>query len=83
MSPHPGEFLRAELGERGMTQSELARRMGVSIQVVNYICRGRRKLSAKHAVALEAVLGSDARTWLTLQMLFDLDLARAKRKATP
>ena len=76
---HPGVLLREELAARSMSQAELARRLGYTNVYVNHVCNGRRPLSAEMAVALEAVLGTSARSWLSLQMDCDLHRARVKR----
>ena len=38
---HPGEFLKEELEERELSQSELAHHIGVEPGVINVICKGR------------------------------------------
>ena len=45
----PGETLAEELEARGLSQSELARRMGRPVQTVNEIVRGRKTITAAEA----------------------------------
>ncbi len=44
---HPGEVLRDELEEIGLTQTALAKHIGVLPKTVNEICRGKRGISAR------------------------------------
>ena len=39
---HPGEYLAEMLDETGMSQSELARRIGVSRMCISHIVNGKR-----------------------------------------
>ena len=76
---HPGEYIQEEIEERGMSQRELARRMGRPYQSVNEIVNGRKAITAETALDLERVLGGNAETWLNLQMIYDLTTARQRR----
>lgn len=82
-SVHPGEILLDELEERGMSQSELATRLGVSAKHVNRIIKGRAGFSASFAVKLETVLGISAKFWLNVQANHDLRLARDRVPVDP
>jgi HTH-type transcriptional regulator/antitoxin HigA len=78
----PGETLRDEIDERGISQRELARLTGRSPRTINAILAGRQSITPDMALALEAALGGpSARFWLNLQTDFDLTLARARRSA--
>ncbi len=55
---HPGEFLREEHVERGITQTQLAAHIGISPGLVNLICNGRRSISPGMAKKLAAALGT-------------------------
>jgi antitoxin HigA-1 len=70
---HPGELLRYEFLEPlGMTQKELAGRIGVSYPRVNEIINGKRGITADSALRLSQLFGTTAEFWLTGQMLWDL-----------
>jgi addiction module HigA family antidote len=56
----------------GMTQLELARRMGVPIQRVNTIVNGKRDMSPETAILLAKVLKTTSQYWMNLQMNCDL-----------
>ena len=53
---HPGEVLRDELDEVGLTQSSLAKHIGVLPKTINEICRGKRGISTEMAVKLSKAL---------------------------
>lgn len=78
---HPGVYLGEEIEARGMTQTELARRMERPVQVVNEIVRGRKAISEETALGLERVLGTPARVWLNLQSMYGLVRARLAEEA--
>ena len=73
---HPGELLEEEIEFIGMTQSELAERMRVSVHVVSEIIRGKRDITDEVAVKLEEVLGSPAHMWVNSQERYDFTKAR-------
>lgn len=79
----PGEHLADTLREVGMSQSELARRMGRPQQVINEIVRGVKSITAETALQLEEVLGMSAEMWMNLRTNYELALARQGRKARP
>jgi len=62
------EFLRP----LGISQSEFARRLGVSYPRLNEIVRGRRSVTPDTALRLAQVLGMSAEFWLGLQQDWDL-----------
>jgi len=64
---HPGEVLRDELEEVGLTQSALAKHIGVLPKTINEICRKKRGISAEMAMKLSKALGGSPRFWLNLQ----------------
>jgi addiction module HigA family antidote len=69
---HPGEVLRDELEEISLTQSTLAKHIGVLPKTVNEICRGKRGVSAKMAMKLSKALGGSPQFWLNLQNNWDI-----------
>ena len=64
---HPGEVLKDELDEVGLTQSALAKHFGVLPKTINEICRGKRGISAEMAMKLSKALGGSPQFWLKLQ----------------
>ena len=56
----------------GITQSELAIRLGISFPRLNEIIRGKRSITSNTALRLAQVVGMSADFWLGLQMDWDL-----------
>ncbi|MGD0678947.1 MAG: HigA family addiction module antitoxin [Polyangiaceae bacterium] len=81
----PGGVLEEEwLKPKGMTQTALAEKMGLRVQVVNGIVQGRRAVTAKTALLLAKALDTTPQFWLNLQNACDLweaerELAKATR----
>jgi antitoxin HigA-1 len=72
---HPGEILRDELIELGVTPTELSRQINVPPNRVTQIIHGRRSVTGDTALRLGRWFGSSARFWLNLQSAFDLRTA--------
>jgi len=71
---HPGEILFEEFLEpMELSQSALARGIGVPPRRINEIVHGTRRLTADTALRLARFFGMSAEFWLGLQMDFDLD----------
>ena len=71
---HPGEVLQDELHEIGLTQSALAKHIGVLPKTINEICRGKRGISAEMAMKLSKALGGSPQFWLNLQNNWEISL---------
>lgn len=70
---HPGEMLLEEFVKpRGITQTELAARLGVSYPRLNEILNRRRSVTPDSALRLARVVGMSANFWLGLQQDWDL-----------
>jgi len=69
---HPGDVLQDELEEIGITQSDLARHIGIMPKTINEICRGKRGISAEMAMKLSKALGGSPQFWLNLQNNWEL-----------
>ena len=77
---HPGEILLEEyLRPLGVTQKAFAAHIGVPIQRVNEIVRGKRGVSPETAWLFAAALGTTADFWMSLQTQHDLALHRPDR----
>ena len=75
VATHPGEMIKDELKERGMTQKQLADKTGIKPSVLSETINGKRSVSLNVAVALEKALGIPADIWMNLQTQHDLDTA--------
>ncbi|GAA5146413.1 ImmA/IrrE family metallo-endopeptidase [Prosthecobacter algae] len=74
----PGETLAETLDAMGLTQSELARRMGRPIKTINEIIQAKAALTADTALELERVLGVPAHFWMNLETQYRELLARQR-----
>ena len=74
----PGEILAEELEARGMTQRELAARLGRPAQVVNEIVNAKKAITPDTALGLETVLDIDAHYWANLENRYRMTLARQR-----
>jgi addiction module HigA family antidote len=79
----PGEILLEEfLRPAALTQVEAARRMGIPLNRLNEIVRGRRAITADTALRLASLFKMSPEFWMNLQASWDLHHARvAMRKA--
>lgn len=75
VATHPGELIKDELKERGLTQKKLAEMTGIKASVISETISGKRSVSMNMAVALEKALGIPAEMWMNLQTQYNLDTA--------
>lgn len=59
----------------GLSDTALARALGVTPARVNEIVRGRRGITAETALRLARYFGTDPHSWMNLQTLYELALA--------
>ena len=77
---HPGEVLKEEfLKALGITQVALAEHIGVSVQRVNELVRGKRGMTPDTAWLLAQAFDTSPEFWLNLQAAYDLARARPTR----
>ncbi|HKW79624.1 MAG TPA: HigA family addiction module antitoxin [Casimicrobiaceae bacterium] len=70
---HPGVLLREDvLPALGMTQTELARRLGVSRLSVSELLHERRGLTTEMAARVAKLLRTTPESWLRMQAAVDL-----------
>lgn len=72
----PGETLLETLETIGMSQAELAKRMGRPNKTINEIVQGKAAITAETALQLEHVLRIPASFWLKREQLYRESLAR-------
>ena len=73
---HPGEHLAEIMSELGITQYRLAKTIGVPQVRIHDIVHCRRSITADTALRIGKALGMTPDFWLTLQRMYDLDVAR-------
>lgn len=74
---HPGDIILEELEYLGVTQKQLAEKIGVPRSQVNEILHGKRNVNYEFALLVQKALGIDAETLLNMQHSYDI--AKAKR----
>jgi addiction module HigA family antidote len=79
---HPGELLRDELGEIGISLNELARALRVPMNRISAIVNGKRSITADTAMRLARYFGTSPQYWLNLQTAYDLEVAESRMAAT-
>ncbi len=72
----PGETLLETLEAIGMSQVELAKRMGRPVKTINEIIQGKAAITAETALQLEQVLAIPASFWLKREQHYREALAR-------
>ena len=82
---HPGEILREDvLPALGLTQGQLADRLGVSRLTVSELLHEKRGISPDMAMRLARLLKTTPESWLNMQQAVDLwtlEHERARRYA--
>lgn len=74
--PHPGITLLEDfMKPLGISQSKLARELGVDPRRINEIVNGKRSITADTALRLEKYFGNSATFWINLQTSYDLRMA--------
>ena len=79
---HPGETIADVLEDRGITQTELASRAGVSPAYVSNVIAGKKGISANFAMGLEYALGVPKSFWLNLQANYEAELLEVNEEQT-
>ncbi len=78
---HPGEILLEEfLLPMGISQTRLARAIGVPPRRINEIVLGKRGITADTALRLAKVFGTSVQFWMGLQDEYELREARSAIK---
>ena len=77
----PGEMLKEEfLAEYGLSQSQLAKAVGISPNRIAEIVNNQRRVTADTALRLSLYFGNSAEYWMNLQTHYDLKMARRNLK---
>ena len=70
---HPGEILLEEfMKPYAMTQTEIARRIGVSRKHISEVVNGRKGISTDMALRLSRLFGTSPELWLNGQLVWDV-----------
>ena len=81
---HPGEVLQEEfLVPLGLTQVAFATHLGIPVQRVNEIVRGKRGVTPETAWLFAQAFGTTPEFWANLQTNYDLAINRPARSVEP
>ena len=78
---HPGELLRDELEEIGVSMNELGRALRVPMNRISAIVNGKRAVTVDTAMRLGRYFGTAPQYWLNLQSAYDLDVGERELRA--
>ena len=73
---HPGIALRREIRRLGVSTKAVAKMLCVSRQALYDVFSAKQRVTASFALRAARLTGTSARTWLNMQLEYDLMLAR-------
>ena len=76
---HPGEILKEDLADAGISINTLARALRVPVNRLRRLISQERGVTADTALRLAAFWGTSARYWMNLQTLYELDVAAREK----
>lgn len=79
--PHPGELLKDNVDDLGLSVAEAAKGLGVTRQQLYNVINGKSAITPEMAVRLEKALGGTADLWLRMQVNYDLAQVRRNDRA--
>ncbi|MDR0658436.1 MAG: HigA family addiction module antidote protein [Mediterranea sp.] len=77
---HTGEVLKDEIEYRGISQTRLAKQMGMSYKVLNDILNERRPITTSTAMMFEAALNVPAYSLINIQTEYNIQVAQKDSK---
>ena len=84
VATHPGVILLKEFIEPlGLSQKAVAAHIGIPVQRINEIVRGKRGVSPDTAWLFSEAFDTSPEFWLNLQATHDLSLRRPKNHVSP
>ena len=75
----PGETIRENMVLLGMTQEELAARLGITPKHLSNVINGNAPITYETALKLESIIGPSAQFWMNLETNYQLDKARLEK----
>ena len=75
---HPGEILKEELEELGITPTEFARQIDVPPNRISQIIAGKRAVTGDSALRFGHWFGTEPQFWLNLQSAYEIRIAEEK-----
>jgi addiction module HigA family antidote len=81
IATHPGTILLREyLEPLGVSQKQLSTHLGIPVQRVNEIVKGKRGISPETAWLFSQAFNTSPEFWLNLQAMHDLSVHRPVKK---
>lgn len=80
VATHPTEMIKDEIKERGMSQKELAERLGMQASNVSRMIREKETITSALAAKLEKALGIKSSFWLNAQAEYDKDILAVEQR---
>ena len=77
---HPGELVKANLEELGLSVVEAAKGIGVTRQQLYNVIGGKSAVTPEMAVRFEKAFGGSADMWLRMQAAYDLARVRQHKR---
>lgn len=78
---HPTEIIKDEIKERGMSQKELAVRLGMKASNLSRMFKEKESITSALAAKLEIALGIKSSFWLNAQAEFDKDVIAIEQRS--
>ena len=75
MAVYPGMMIKPELEERGISQKDFAKMVGVQASHLSEVLNGKRTLTTDLAVKIESAIGLPAKVLLAAQTQYELETA--------
>ena len=72
---HPGQILREDLQDMGISLNRLARDLRVPMNRISAIVNGKRGITADTALRLARYFGTSSQYWMNLQTAYELQAA--------
>jgi len=84
IATHPGVILLKEyLEPMGLSQKAVAAHIGIPVQRINEVIRGKRGVTPDTAWLLSEALNTSPEFWLSLQATHDLSSHKPKKRVKP
>ena len=80
MAIHPGMMIKPELEERGISQKQFAKMLGVQASHLSEVLGGKRALTAELAVKIESAINLPAKVLMAAQSQYECDLEVIRRR---
>lgn len=77
---HPGKQIRVYIEDEDWTVTQAAKELKIGRPALSNVLNGHASISPRLALSLEGKFAWPAEYWLSLQMHYDLALARKGRK---